>query len=464
MNYTDHNTVEDVKIAYIGGGSKAWAWKLMSDLAMAGDLSGHVALYDIDYEAACRNAAIGNRYNDHPDCLSKWTYSAEETIGAALTDANFVVISILPGTFDEMESDVHTPEKYGIYQSVGDTTGPGGVIRSLRTIPQMEVIAAAIRDYCPKAWVINYTNPMAQCVKALYDTFPEIRAFGCCHEVFGSQKIYLAALEDICGITGVEREDVNINVVGVNHFTWITEAYYRDMDLTPIYRQFAEKYAKTGFGGVEEIGAENSSSANNRKVKFDLMLRYDCNAAAGDRHLAEFCPKSWYLTNEEQAHSWGFGLTSVQWRKDRMARKIEQGKRLAAGEEPIKIKISGEEGVQQMRALLGLHDLVTNVNLPNVGQIPNLPLGTVVETNAVFRGGCLTPVFSGEIPQRIDALVRRIADAQLMLAEAGRERNLEKAFQVFANDPLVDLPLPQARALFDEMIENTKEYLTEYFK
>ena len=147
-----------------------------------------------------------------------------------------------------------------------------------------------------------------------------------------------------------------------------------------------------------------------------------------------------------------------------MARKIEQGKRLAAGEEPIKIKESGEEGVMQMRALLGLNDLVTNVNLPNQGQIPNLPLGTVVETNAVFRGGCLSPVFSGNIPQQIDAMVRRIADAQLMLAEAGRERNLEKAFQVFANDPLVDLPLDQARALFDEMVENTKEYLTEYFK
>ncbi len=464
MRYTDHNTVEDVKIAYVGGGSKAWAWKLMSDLALAEDISGHVALYDIDYEAARRNAMIGNRYKDQPECISRWDYTAEETLQAALTGADFVVISILPGTFDEMESDVHTPEKYGIYQSVGDTTGPGGVIRALRTIPQMEVIAAAIRDYCPKAWVINYTNPMAQCVKALYDTFPEIRAFGCCHEVFGSQELYTAALEDICGISGVKRNEIKINVVGVNHFTWITDASYKGMDLTPIYRQFAEKYAKTGFGGVEEIGAENSASANSRKVKFDLMLRYDCNASAGDRHLAEFCPKSWYLTNEEQAHSWGFGLTGVQWRKDKMKKKIEQGKRLAAGEEPIEIKRSREEGVLQMRALLGLTELVTNVNLPNRGQISNLPLGTVVETNAVFRDGCLTPTMAGDIPLSINALVRRIADAQLMLAEAGRERDLEKAFQVFVNDPLVDIPVEQARKLFDEMVENTKEYLTEYFK
>ena len=99
------------------------------------------------------------------------------------------MISIMPGTFDEMESDVHAPEKFGIYQSVGDTTGPGAVMRALRTIPMFEEFAAAIREYCPQAWVINYTNPMTVCVKTLYRVFPKIKAFGCCHEVFGTQKL-----------------------------------------------------------------------------------------------------------------------------------------------------------------------------------------------------------------------------------------------------------------------------------
>ena len=196
MYYTDHNTVEDLKIAYVGGGSQGWAWGLMADLANAGDLSGNVALYDINREAAQINAIIGNRYKEHPDCKSRWDYTAAETLEEALTGADFVIISILPGSFDEMESDVHAPEKYGIYQSVGDTTGPGGILRALRTIPQLEVIADGIRRCCPKAWVINYTNPMAQCVKALYDTFPEIRAFGCCHEVFGAQALLCQSIED----------------------------------------------------------------------------------------------------------------------------------------------------------------------------------------------------------------------------------------------------------------------------
>lgn len=103
-----------------------------------------------------------------------------------MTGADFVVISILPGIFDEMEFDVHLPERLGIWQSVGDTAGPGGMIRALRSIPMFVEIAEAIKAYSPDAWVINYTNPMSLLVKTLYTVFPEIKAFGCCHEVFGT--------------------------------------------------------------------------------------------------------------------------------------------------------------------------------------------------------------------------------------------------------------------------------------
>ena len=171
----------------------------MSDLARAEDMCGTVYLYDIDYEAARKNEVIGNRIKELSDCRSPWVYKAVKIIDEALTDADFVVISILPGTFREMESDVHTPEKYGIYQSVGDTTGPGGVIRALRTIPMIEEIALAVKKNCPGAWVINYTNPMTLCMQGLYSVFPEIKAFGCCHELFGTQK-FLAEDEFVFAI------------------------------------------------------------------------------------------------------------------------------------------------------------------------------------------------------------------------------------------------------------------------
>ncbi len=459
MKYTQRGA-EEVKIAYIGGGSRGWAWGLMSDLVTAEDMSGDVYLYDIDYEAAQHNEIIGNKYNSVEGAKTKWNYKAVKTIGEALVGAQFVVVSILPGTFDEMGSDVHTPEKYGIYQPVGDTTGPGGVIRALRTMPMMYEIALAVKEYCPNAWVINYTNPMALCVKAMYDAFPEIKAFGCCHEVFSTQKLMCDALEELRGIRPADRSEVRVNVVGVNHFTWLTEAKYHDIDVMPVYAEYAEKYKD----GIAEKDANwmNKAFRCQNQVKFDLFKRYGAVAAAGDRHLAEFCEGDWYLQNPEWVDKWGFGLTPISYRHEKQAGRIARSERLRTGEEELKIENTGEEGVLQMRAILGLTNLVTNVNLPNEGQIPNLPLGAVVETNAVFTSDNVKPVFAGPVPEGVYALVARNVDNQLLIAKAGRTKTLAPAFKAFVNDPLTRINTEDAKKLFDEMIDNTKKYLTGY--
>ncbi len=459
MKYTNKGA-EEVKIAYIGGGSRGWAWGLMSDLATAEDMSGDVYLYDIDFEAAQNNEIIGNKFNNAEGACAKWNYKAVKTIGEALTGAQFVVVSILPGTFDEMESDVHTPEKYGIYQSVGDTSGPGGIVRALRTLPMMEEIALAVKEYAPDAWVINYTNPMTLCIKALYDAFPEIKAFGCCHEVFSTQSMLGDALSELRGIKPEKRSDVRVNVIGVNHFTWLNEAKYHDMDLMPLYAEYVEKYKD----GVKEKDPNwlNRFFSCQQLVKFDLFNRYGVIAAAGDRHLAEFCPGDWYLESPEKVEAYGFGLTPVSWRKENLGERLARSERLRTGEEEVKLENTGEEGLLQMRAILGLDTLVTNVNLPNVGQIPNLPIGAVVETNAVFTADSVKPVFAGEIPVGVHALVSRIVDCQLLTAEAARTKDLGLAFKAFMNDPLVRLSKEDGKKLFDEMIENTKKYLTMY--
>ena len=460
MNFKD-NSVENIKIAYIGGGSRGWAWGLMSDLAKAEDISGEVYLYDIDYEAAKNNEIIGNRIKDVEGCKSVWKYKAVDNIGEALDGANFVIISILPATFKEMESDVHTPEEYGIYQSVGDTVGPGGCIRALRTVPMFEEIALAIKEYCPNAWVINYTNPMTICVKALYNAFPEIKAFGCCHEVFGTQILIKKMLEEKLGYENVDRSDIKVNVIGVNHFTWLTSAYYKGRDLFPEYKKYVEEFYDTGV--TSEFGGHlNDCFTCYHRVKFDLFKRYGYIAAAGDRHLAEFCPGDWYLKSPEQVADWKFGLTPVEWRWNDLKERLAKSERLVKGEEDFVIKETGEEGVEQIRALLGLRTLTTNVNVPNVGQISNLPMGAVVETNAVFSDDSVVPVMAGEIPMEIYPLVSRVSGNQEILAAATKNRDLDLAFSAFANDGLVRLPLDKARELFDKMVENTKEYLASY--
>ena len=143
----------------------------------------------------------------------------------------------------------------------------------------------------------------------------------------------------------------------------------------------------------------NNNFRCEEKVKMDLFLKFGVIAAAGDRHLSEFCEGKWYLESPERVKDMHFNLTSVKWRKEELQERLARSARLVSGEEAVKINETGEDGANQIRALLGLHEFVTNVNIPNYGQIPNLPIGAVVETNAVFRNGNLTPVFAGPVPE-----------------------------------------------------------------
>ena len=457
MRY-EENGVKDVKLAYIGGGSRGWAWTLMNDLKKTTDVSGTVYLYDIDRTAAAHNEVIGNKIDG-----DGWKYRAVDTIGEALTGADFVVISILPGTFDEMAVDVHAPEEYGIWQSVGDTAGPGGFIRALRTVPMMREIAASVRKYCPEAWVINYTNPMAICIGALYREFPAIRAYGCCHEVFGTQKLLAAALKEMEGLADVPREKICVNVVGVNHFTWFTSAKYQNKDLFEVYARFIDKYYESGYNKKGLGNWMNDSFSSNARVRMDLFRRFGYIAAAGDRHLAEFMDNSDYLASPACVKSWMFGLTTVGWRKNDLKNRLARSARLLSGEEVYQLKDSGEEGTLQIRALLGLSEMVTNINTPNRGQIENLPAGTVVETNAAFRDGTLNPVMAGRIPDILYPMISRAARENDNAIEAAFSLDLAFAAEKFAQlNMLKDLTEAQKRALFEKMVKGTEKYLKDY--
>jgi alpha-galactosidase/6-phospho-beta-glucosidase family protein len=450
---------QGLQVAYIGGGSRGWAWSFMTDLALDPQMEGEVRLYDIDRAAAERNEVIGRRIASHPGARSHWQYRTAATLGEALDGADFVVISILPGTFREMESDVHAPEAYGVYQSVGDTVGPGGFFRALRTIPMFAEIARGIREHCPGAWVINYTNPMTLCVRTLYEVFPKIKAFGCCHEVFGTQKLLAAMLKEELGAEDIPREEIEVNVLGINHFTWFDRASWRGTDLFPLYRRFVERYYETGYDEGQDDNWMNNSFACAHRVKFDLFRRYGLIAAAGDRHLAEFMPP-WYLRDPDTVRGWMFGLTPVSWRVEDLQRRLQRSERLATGAEEVRLCGSGEEGHLLMKALLGLDRLVSNVNVPNRGQIANLPLGAVVETNALFRRDELSPVFAGNLPGDVLALVQRHVTNQENTLRAVMESDRRLALNAFLNDPLLARLTPaEGEALFCTMAENTRDYL-----
>ncbi|PTU27190.1 alpha-glucosidase/alpha-galactosidase [Bacillus subtilis] len=439
------STLHQIKIAYIGGGSQGWARSLMNDLAIDERMSGMVALYDLDFEAAQRNEVIGN-YSGN----GRWRYEAVSTLKKALSGADIVIISILPGSLDDMEIDVHLPERCGIYQSVGDTVGPGGIIRGLRAVPIFAEIARAIRDYAPESWVINYTNPMSVCTRALYKVFPGIKAIGCCHEVFGTQKLLAEMVTERLGIEVPRREDIHVNVLGINHFTWITAASYRHIDLLPIFREFSSHYGESGYE-LEGESWRDSVFHSAHRVAFDLFETYGAIPAAGDRHLAEFLPGP-YL---KQPEVWKFHLTPISFRKQDRALKRQETDRFIQQQRGVAGKASGEEGVNIIAALLGLGELVTNVNMPNQGQVSNLPIQAIVETNAFITRNSVKPIFSGALPKGVEMLAARHVSNQEAVAEAGLTKDTGLAFQAFLNDPLVMIDRNDAEQLFDDMHQST---------
>ena len=455
------------KLAYIGGGSKAWARVFMNDLALTEGIGGEIALYDIDFPAAQQNQRIGKRINAHPDALSKWDYVVYERLEDALSGADFVACSILPGTLDEMASDVHAPEKYGIFQSVGDTVGPGGVLRAMRTVPLYEQFGRAIARCCPDAWVINLTNPMSICVRTLYDVFPEIKAFGCCHEVFHAQDFLCCVIQEELGVPRPHRKELAVDTCGINHFTWITRAYWQGMDVMKLIPSFVEKYYERGYCEWRNRAPwdfrEDPFSYGN-KVKMDLFRRFGALAAAGDRHLVEFLPKSWYLDSREAPEQWLYHLTSVEFRRRDQKKKIAETQSLAEGSSPIRLERSDEELIDLMKAILGMGTVISNANTPNRGQMCQLPLGAVVETNHVFADHSVQPILTQPLPEGAAALVARNCQNIENTYAAIKARDVGKLLEVFLAQPLCEGLSPAAgEALFREMVQATRRYLEPYY-
>jgi len=445
----------EIKITYIGGGSRQWAHALMMDLALAPEITGDLVLYDIDYEAALGNVKVGNIIFNQRDARTHFKVKAEKEVGDALKGADFVVMSIEPGPTEMRYADLEIPKKYGILQTVGDTTGPGGIVRAMRAMPIYLDYAHRIMEHCPKAWVINYTNPMTLCIASLYAAEPSIKAFGCCHEVFGTQESLARLVEKWYSVERPKRQDIKLDIAGVNHFTLATAATWNGNDLfPPLKKMISEKGFFRSFAKEAKKRTEDMRwFEDEERVSYDFLRNFNVLGAAGDRHLVEFVP--WYLSSEETLHDFGVTMTPYQWRID-----VARHKRGQVGTyEARALRPSGEEGVQQMLALLGIGDLDTNVNVPNAGQMRDAPLGAVVETYAQFRRDSVKPVIAGPLPRPASKLVRNIIEVQQMCLEGALKRDKDLVFQAMLNDPLVNIRPDKARKMFDEMVEYTKKML-----
>jgi len=446
----------EIKIAYIGGGSREWARKLMRDLALCPDLTGRVALYDIDIESARLNEQFGNWPQNQPGVISHWRYETVATLRDALRGADFVVISIQPGTLQVMGEEIAIAERYGMFFPVGDTTGAPGLVRGLRSAIIYAEFARALAEHCPRAWIVNYTNPMAICTRTLTRVEPGLNVFGCCHEVFAVQKMLASLVQKYHGELPA-RDEIRVNVTGINHFTWFDRAFYRDIDLLALVRRHIAEPGVVREYTRAEVESWRDWFKSAHQIKFELFKRYGLLGAAGDRHLAEFLPG--FTRSPDELFRWGIIRTPVAYRVERWQTAPQKTRDLIAGRAPLTLTASGEEGVAQIRALLGLGDLVTNVNVENVGQISNLPLRAVVETNARFSRDRVEPLTAGALPPGIYALVAPHVANQEMIIQAALTRDRDLAFQAVFNDPTNRLPLDETWDMFNAMLRASREFL-----
>ncbi len=393
--------MKDIKIAFIGGSSLN-VRNFTTLIQKENKISATVYFYDFD-----------KTINEN-----ETAYKTVKTIDNALIDADFVII-LLSETLDEMRPDILTAEKYGIYQTAYDSVGPLGIMRTLRIVPKIKYIAEKIKKLCPNAWVINFTNPLSVSVKTLYKTFPDIKAYGASYEVSKTRQL----INSILGRNQKDWQDIKVNVLGINDFTFLTQATCGGKDDLPKLKEFAkESYDK---------------DAN--RVRFDLFLRFDVLPATCDRKIVEFLPKNWYLKNLETVKKWG----------------LEQDFEDEC-EEIFK------ELVRQIEALLGLSDYVVNANMPNRGQMEGMPLGAIVETNVKFTKDCIKPMYAGGLKSEVQALVYKAYAEEELAFSAGFYGDYENAFKALICDSLVDLDFKDSRSLFNEMLENSKQNLPYY--
>ncbi|SDU29440.1 alpha-galactosidase [Verrucomicrobium sp. GAS474] len=444
------------KITFIGGGSYQWVPVLFRDIAVNSHLqASRFVLHDID---AGRNAELaGVCRTIGRKVKSGVAVEVEASLDRALEGADAVILCISTGGLDAMEHDIEIPKKYGIYQPVGDSTGPGGISRTLRNVPVVVSLARKMERLCPEAWLLNLTNPMDQIVRAVHRT-SSIKVVGLCHEF----KSFMSSVEALLGLGDWEKE-VSATIAGINHFAWVTELKVNGRDGLRLLRERLADPSSAGGGG----NAVNlSDSVHSNKLKFHLFETYGLVPYPGDRHLAEFFP--YFLSKKtEYGAAFGVELTSIDDRRHKWIGYFKERIAEWTNDDPasVPLKPSSESLAPILASLLSDGPAtVQPVTLPNQGQVANLPLGSSVETLATVVGGSLVPHASGSLPAPILALVHKHCLIQDLTVDAAIEGSREKALQAMLADPLNNNnDIREIATMLDELLEANAGLLPQFF-
>ena len=437
------------KFAFIGGGSFGFTRKLVKDiLSFPAFADAEIALMDIDEERldyikrACDKIVKAGKY---PAKVTATTNRVE-----ALKNADGVVCTILSGDVEVWKHDILIPKKYGIDINVGDTRGPAGIFRALRTIPVMLDICADIEKYCPNAVFLNYTNPMAMLCRAMQEKFPSLKITGLCHSVQGTAEM----LASWCG---VPANEIDYTCAGVNHQAFYLDLKHNNTDLYPILKEKMKD---------EEI-------YNKEQVRNNMFLNLDYYVTESSGHNSEYV--AWYRKREDliekyctNGTNWNPGLhayilNEYVKRKDTWRNEINEF--LNKSEEEIDLKRGYEYAAYIFNAVFGDNTIFKfNGNVRNENLITNLPYGCCVEVPVVASKNKLESVAIGNLPDQLAVLINTTARCEELAVQGALEGDARKVFWACAFDPLTSaiLTLDEIQQMVTEMLEQNKDYLPWY--
>ena len=314
-------------------------------------------------------------------------------------------------------------------------------------------IAKKMEDLCPHAWLINYTNPMSTICRVVNKT-TNIKTIGLCHEL-------LSVLRTLKRILEVEESDIQVKAAGINHFTWILQMRVKDEDGFPLLREYIEREGKRIKENFDSLNWENLDPfKDNNLLKFEIFKVFGYFPGAGDRHIAEFFP--YFLTRRTSAgRAYGIKLTTIKHRLQKIKQAGAEAQSIIDGKQPIKLKPSGERACEIISSLITGKENVFMMNLPNQGQITNLPPEVIVETPVLTDANGVHPVSIGELPPMILGLAAKHITNQEMIVEAALTGNKDLALQALINDPLIR-NWEDAPKMLDELLQANVDYLPEF--
>ncbi|BCJ49447.1 alpha-glucosidase/alpha-galactosidase [Actinoplanes sp. NBRC 14428] len=397
-------------IAFLGAGSVVFTRELLADILSFDELRGvTLALHDIDPERLETAEAIARRTAEQLGAAPRITTSLDRR--AALDGADFVINAIQVGMHAATVRDFEIPAKYGLRQTIGDTLGVGGIFRALRTFPVLDGIAADMREICPDAWLLNYTNPMAMNIGYLAATAPQLKAVGLCHSVFWT-------VHDLCALLGVPLDEVDYRAAGVNHQAWLLRWEHRGESLYPL---LDERLA-----GDPEL---------RRRVRMDMYGRLGYFPTETSEHSSEYVP--WYLHHDEEIARLRIPVGDyLRISADNVAEYHETRRSVLAGE-PLDVSRDATEYAPQV-----IHSIVTgtvrrvHANVANRGLISNLPEDYAVEVPCVVDRLGVRPERVGALPLQCAALNRAFASVGQLTVQAavtGDPRMVRQAAMVDPN-------------------------------